>query len=173
MNLQLRTVQDLADLEIIRDLYITAFPPEERRSEDDFSRQPAMAGCRVDIVYQDEVYAGFCIWWQLDGFAFLEHLAVNPTMRGKKTGEQVMHKLHEIVQGPLLLEIEPPVEGDALRRLHFYLRNGFYVLDKPYRQPSYHGGDSPEMKLMCSHEHIPDDVLDLWIDLVKKRVYNV
>lgn len=173
MCLKLRTVQNLEDLEIIRDLYFTAFPSEERRSEEDFSRQPNLPGCQVDLVYHDEVYAGFCIWWQLEGFAFLEHLAVNPEMRGEKTGQKTLNKLREVVQGPLLLEIEPPLEGDALRRLHFYLRNGFYLLDKPYRQPSYHGGESLEMKLMSSHENLPYDLLDLWIDLVKKRVYNV
>ncbi len=173
MGIQFRRATETEDLEMIYNLYINAFPREERRSKQGFFMQPGMPGCSLDIIYQDAVYAGFCIWWQLEGFAFLEHLAVNPAMRGKKTGQKIMGKLRETVQGPLLLEIEPPTEGDALRRLHFYTRNGFFLLDKPYRQPSYHGGESLEMKLMCSTRQLPEDLIDHWIALIKKRVYNV
>ncbi|TVQ07524.1 MAG: GNAT family N-acetyltransferase [Bacteroidetes bacterium] len=173
MSLQLHTVKNQRELEVIRELYTTAFPIEERRSEEGLAAQLLCPDCRIDVVSLKEEYAGFCIWWQLDGFAFLEHFAINPQMRGRKTGEKVMQKLREMAHGPLLFEIEPPLEGDALRRLQFYLRNGFYLLDKPYRQPSYHGGESLEMKLMSSRDQISDDILEHWVNLVKKRVYNV
>ncbi len=173
MDVQLRTIKTKSQLQLIHELYTTAFPPEERRSDEGLTEQLNAPDCRVDLIYVGERYAGFCIWWQFEGFAFLEHLAIDPQFRGKGTGERVMKILRATARGILLFEIEPPCEGDALRRLNFYLKNGFYLLDKPYRQPSYHQGEELDMKLMSSQKQIPEEVLDSWIEVVRGRVYKV
>lgn len=173
MDVQLRTIKNKSQLQLIRELYTTAFPPEERRSDEGLAEQLNAPDCHIDLIYIGERYAGFCIWWQFETFAFLEHFAIDPKLRGKRIGERVLKKLCQTASGTLLFEIEPPQEGDALRRLNFYLRNGFYLLNKPYRQPSYHQGEDLDLKLMSSREQIPEKVLDSWIEVVKRRVYNV
>lgn len=77
----------------------------------------------------------FLAVWDLNDFAYIEHFAVDPSCRNNGLGSRLISELAEHLEKPICLEVEPPDTKMALRRIGFYQRNGFYLLDDPYMQP--------------------------------------
>jgi len=132
-------------------LYLSAFPPAERRTGDDWRRQLARGGAfRAEAIVREEAFAGFISHWQLGEFLYVEHFAVCPQARGGGIGGQAIDRL---CGGPLpvVLEVEPPVTETARRRIGFYRRHGLHLSDRPYLQPPYRAGeDWLPLRLMCN-----------------------
>ena len=56
----------------------------------------------------------------------------------------MFHELLNISPAPVVLEVEPPNDPVAMRRIGFYERHGFTVnADYPYFQPALTPGGSP------------------------------
>lgn len=153
--------------EVLRELYELSFPPEERR---DWFRLPLDTPAFklmaiVDEASGDEI--GLITVWQFEGFSYVEHFAVNPNLRGAGLGSKVLEQL----QGPVILEVEPVGSTpEAERRIRFYERNGFRVLDVHYVQPPYSPG-LPELELrLMLRGDIAD--IDKAIKTIHKNVYN-
>ena len=175
MNISLYRIKSKPELRIIKELYHSAFPEKERREFSDLEKLLSADQCFIySIDIENTGYAGFCICWDLGGFAFIEHFAVNPELRGLGIGEKTLSLLKTIHNKTILLETEPPIDEITTRRVHFYQRNGFRMLHRFYVQPSY-GINKPEveLKLMyCGGE--PDSTqLDDMITRIKKNVYRV
>lgn len=116
----------------LRQLYEESFPPEERRPW----TEPAGHWPRTTIFD-----GGFFGWWAFPGFVYIEHFAVLPSLRGAGVGGRALDDFCRSAAKPVVLEAEPPTMGDmARRRLAFYSRHGFSVLDKDYIQPPYGEG---------------------------------
>ena len=134
---------DAADLAAIEQVYRTSFPPEEQRPWEkivapDVPGRPLLQG-----IYADGVIAGLVTTWVFPGFTYVEHLAVSPAIRGGGTGAAVLEILKKTTgESPLLLEVEPESDSDPMpaRRIGFYRRNGFEIIDYPYMQPPYAAG---------------------------------
>lgn len=151
--------------EALRLLYEQSFPPEERR---DWSLLPVdnPAFSLMEVVDDDGV-TGFITLWHFDGFAYVEHFAINPSRRGGGLGSQIL----SLLEGAVILEVEPAGSTpEAERRIGFYERNGFRLLDVPYVQPPYSAGmPELELRLMLRGE-IAD--IDAAIKTIHKNVYN-
>lgn len=144
----------------VASLMNSAFPPEERRSDEE--------QCRVTdeepdfmmfaLLYQDS-FAGFITCWQGPGFVYVEHFATIPEARGKGLGTKVLSQLAARFSAPLVLEVEPPAEEMAARRIGFYRRNGFELWDKyTYIQPPYQAHCQPvNMHLMVKGHGLEQD----------------
>lgn len=117
-----------------------AFPAEERRTLEAQTQLLRNSIYRFITLHAEGELVGFMGYWQLTGFVFLEHFAVTPTARGKGIGKRALEKLGEVVQQTLVLEVEPPFNEMAQRRINFYERSGFHLNPYPYAQPPY----SPE-----------------------------
>lgn len=154
-------------------LYMEAFPPEERRDEAGLKQQLTWSACQVKAIEKEGQFAGLCIFWEFDDFLFVEHLATEPSLRGQGIGEGVMDLLRNQGAKPVLLEVEPPENETSRRRIGFYMRNGFFLLDKEYWQPSYDfiRPDLP-LNLMCTQKDPGELRLDQWIGIVKEKVYG-
>lgn len=130
-------------------LYEGSFPKEERR---DIGQLKRMIDARPSMYFNaiecDGELCGLFVYWDLGDFYYLEHLAVYPEMRNKKIGQQVLDYVAVHLQGVRLLEVEPTTDEMTTRRVNYYRRNGYEVLDKTYVQPSY-----------CE----PTDACPLWI----------
>ena len=145
----------LAELPALEALYTASFPPEERRPWD----MVAAGGdtpCLLCISAPDEPHAGLVSVWRFPQFTYIEHLCTAHALRGRGLGGAVLAALR--AEGrPLLLEVEHPQGPDSMeqRRIDFYRRNGFGVLDYPYIQPPYAPG-LPEVPLllMCTDTRI-------------------
>lgn len=160
-------------LDSLATLYAEAFPLSERRDISQLRHlicsQPAMS---LNALICDGEFAGLFVYWNLEEFWYLEHLAVFPEMRNKKIGQQLLDWVEKHLHGVRLLEVEPAGEEITTRRINYYRRNGYEVLDKTYRQPSYRDmEDSFPLWIMGNDVTIPIDVLNRYIGKIKEIVY--
>lgn len=154
-------------------LYESAFPPAERRNRQQMER---MLSERTDMYFNavlEEELAGFFVYWVFGDFYYLEYLAVFPELRNKKIGQKVLEYAMQYLEGSRLLEVEPPVDDITTRRVRFYQRNGYEVLDKDYRQPSY-DGEKEEIALwiMGNRSYDNPEVLQRRLESIKQKVYR-
>lgn len=138
-------------------LYEESFPAHERRSLT--AQEQAFADCRArsKVMLDDEgEVMALVFYWLYAGMVYVEFLAVNPAMRGRNIGSGVVERLLELYPGKLvILEIEPPQEEMAVRRLHFYERLGFVRNPYNYIHPSYRKGTDAWSARIGAHEPRP------------------
>lgn len=122
-----------------------SFPPDEYRN---YAEQKALlTDARYSIYVLPDtanvrIQAVITVW-QFADFAFIEHFAVNPVYRNQGLGARILREIGRLLPCPLCLEAELPKTDLAERRIGFYKRNGFFVNDYPYIQPSYSEGKNP------------------------------
>ena len=160
------------ELEVVKSLYLSSFPAEERREYNELKQQLNIGECAVNRILAGEKTAGFFIVWDFTEFIYLEHFAIEPKLRGLGIGERTLALIKENYNKPVILETELPLDETSSRRIKFYQRNGFRLLHRPYLQPSY-GGVKPEveMKLMSTAVDFASEDLDTYIDIIRKKVY--
>lgn len=156
----------------VQDLYVSAFPQKERREWDLLAAMigtvPEMA---LQVITEKDEPIGFMVSWKLNEWCFLEHFAISPLQRGKRHGEKVM--LDFVKDSRVLLEVEPPVSEDALRRINFYKRAGMVCLSFPYLQPSYKKNGEPyDMVLMSNIPDAGDQAYAEIVNLIFEKVYG-
>lgn len=155
------------------DLYIDAFPPEERRPWEGIVNPASEAGPRLHIIsLPDGTAAGFVTVWIFDGFVYVEHLAVAPSARGGGIGAAVLSELVKIYALPIALEVEPPCDENpmAARRIGFYRRCGLDVLDFDYIQPPYSENLPSVPLLLMATEGAPEP--SIIASTLHKEVYK-
>jgi ribosomal protein S18 acetylase RimI-like enzyme len=123
--------------EAIKDLYEEAFPEEERRPWNQQLLLVASGKLQLLRIIREDAFAGFIFYWTLPEFSFIEHFAIHPGTRGGGAGTQVM-QLMETQLGEIVLEVEPPVTEQAIRRIKFYERLGYQAFTESYHQPPYY-----------------------------------
>ena len=172
MKIRFNRIIQPTDLESVREIYEASFPPKERR---EFFQLKQLISDRElfvnQIITDKNIVAGLCIFWVFNEFAFIEHLAVKPELRGIGIGEEALSVLREKFK-IILLETELPVDEISKRRIKFYERNGFSLLERQYFQPSY-GNNKPEveLKIMSTDENISNEKLDEYLLQIRKKVY--
>lgn len=130
-------------------LMSAAFPAEERRP---MTRQREVTDHVPDFhphaVTLDGKFAGLLNLWTLEGFDYVEHLATLPALRGNGLGKRILQHLTGHTERPVVLEVEPPTNELAIRRIGFYKRCGFKLWERQrYMQPPYSEG-LPAVPLM-------------------------
>ncbi len=152
-------------------IYQESFPPCEKRSLDNYVRafdDPAFA---AEGIWLGDRLAGIFFRWRDEGFHYLEHLAVSPAMRGHNIGSEALAAFCRSVAEPVVLEIEPPVEEIAIRRLHFYRRLGFVENPCRYIHPSYEEPFAPHPLVLMSYPApFTTEQLRRTADFVRERV---
>lgn len=163
MKIDFEKITDSSNIPLtIRELYLYAFPEEERRPWDDICRRIDSADPFLSfyVLQHSSENIGFLTLWRLPHALYCEHFAILPQFRGQGFGfecvKEMIAQAKEIPphgSSPLVLEVELPEKSEeAARRIGFYQRCGLQPLnDFPYWQPPYRR-DLPEvpMMLMCS-----------------------
>ena len=154
-------------------LYEDAFPLEERRSVDQLKRLIGTTEKMFfNAVVSDGILCGLFVFWNFDKFCYLEHFAIYPHLRNKKIGKQVLDYLAENLPGLRLLEVEPAIDDEmAVRRVEYYRRNGYKVLDDSYIQPSYHKREDACPLWIMGNIDTDSDSLSCYIEQIKEEVY--
>lgn len=143
--------------EAARELYLAAFPPEERRDpENMLAENPAF---RPGVLTEKGNFCGILFYWEGEDFLFLEHFAMSPHLRNGGLGSRALEKLKELGK-KTVLEIELPVDDLTRRRKGFYERNGF--LENPWHhiQAKYRLGDEDLPLMLLSYPEMLTE--DAW-----------
>ena len=111
-------------------LYEDSFPAAERRKEEDQLRACADERFFPLSAWNGRELVGLLFYWEWDSYRYLEHLAVNPELRGQSYGSQLLRHLQDS-EHTIILEIDPLVNELSVRRLQFYEKVGFTLT--PYR----------------------------------------
>lgn len=167
------------DYPFVEKLLHTAFPEEERRA-DELQRRNTDShpqfGCYL-VAEQEkntDVPIGLITLWHLNGFCYVEHLATIPSVRNSGYGQRILSKVGEMFPGLIVLEVEPPEDEMAIRRIGFYRRCGFSFCEKPYLQPPYRQGDKPfPLCLMFRGADSIDEDFTRIRDEIHRCVYGV
>ncbi|MEJ8591269.1 GNAT family N-acetyltransferase [Riemerella anatipestifer] len=172
IEIQIKPVKsdNIAKLQEIYQSYINTFPKDERRDEADFWALTRKEFSPIREITRGEASVGYIIVWDLSLCLFVEHFEIYTPFRNQNLGSQVLNYLKN--KFPLIvLESEPDSLGElASRRLNFYQRNGFTVLDKSYIQPAY-SEDKMPINMYLLGTNMPDD-LCIVTEEIKSKVYN-
>lgn len=152
-------------------LYEVSFPEEERREISQLKKLIDSAEqMSLNAVFFEEQFAALFIYWEMDGFYYLEHLAVQPELRNQKLGARILAWAEQNLHGLRLLEVEPDDTEMAARRIGYYKRNGYDILTKEYVQPSYRSSeDACELWIMGNMD---SDNLCNYISQIKEYAYR-
>lgn len=145
------------------EIYLEAFPQVERRDIEDIKRLIVEEeSFRIEYILHQGRKVGFISHWQLSDTLFGEHFAMDQAVRGQGLGGKALESfLKRIGKNPMMIEVEPPVESLATRRIKFYESYGFKLCERPYYQLPYRPSDEPlPLKLMTYNKEIePSDTL--------------
>lgn len=172
--ISLKRLTDAANDVFVRlaELYAEAFPIEERRELEQLKEMlKTEKAMYFNIVECDGELAGLFVYWDFGTFYYLEHLAVFSEMRNKKIGQQVLDWVKEHLKGARLLEVEPAETEIAIRRINYYQRNGYQILDKGYLQPPYRQGGEDFPLWIMGNEVEPESVLTEQLEIIRNKVY--
>lgn len=149
-----------------------SFPPDEYRPYEEQKALLSRPGYRI-LAWGTPVQGFMCLW-EFEEFLFLEHFALCPEARGSGLGSRLLTGLLTAAQKPLCLEVEPPVEDLARRRVKFYQRNGMYLNSYPYIQPPISQGKQPiPLLLMTSGGFLNQEEFQKVKGQIYARVYQV
>lgn len=148
-------------------LYEGSFPEEERRASEQLFGEHQPEGLELYIIYEQEGkrMLGFVSLWAMQGFRFVEHFALFPELRSRGYGAEVLRWLQSLEAEPIVLECEHPGEEMARRRLGFYERCGFVVIDSDYQQAPYGEGLPWVPMLLLAYGKAPA------LEAIKKQIY--
>lgn len=112
------------------ELYESSFPTAEKRREEDHIRAFSNPMFHPMSAWENNELIGILFYWEWDNYRYLEYLAVNPKLRGKSYGSQLLRHLSSKGH-TIILEIDPLINEISVRRLQFYERAGYTLT--PYR----------------------------------------
>lgn len=163
------------DLDQATMLYLTSFPEDERRETALWQKMVCMHPhmTTYTILYK-ESFAGFFTFWNFHNFIYGEHFAVDPLLRGKNIGGQVLEGIIGVINKPLIIEVEPKGSNSmANRRIDFYIRHGLKLSNRPYLQPPYqeHGKSIP-LQLMATDSVFLEENYHTIVRTIHKEVYQ-
>lgn len=160
-------------LSFIQELYESSFPFRERREWQQVLSLLSQAPMRLLVAAEEGTYIGFVIGWHVGSWYFVEHLAIDPTQRGKQYGSRVMEQLIDYGRQRIILEVEPGEDETRQRRIRFYEKLGFHLVTFGYQQPPYRAGEEPvPMQLMSMPAITSASKLDAIAQVIKSTVYE-
>ena len=123
-------------------LYEEAFPVTERRAQPQHAAALQSPAFHCIHLSDENGFAGIMAYWKWEKMIYLEHLAICAMRRNQGLGHQAL----KLLQGDVIVEIEPANDSESVRRLAFYESCGFYCLPQPHVQLAYQTGQ-PDVPL--------------------------
>lgn len=153
MKLQQIRTTDEAHYAFVEKVLVDSFPQNEYRDLPDFrdftDNNPLFHN---NIILENDRLAGMITYWDFSDFYYIEHFAIDKSMRGKGYGAYSLFLLKRMINKPLVLEVELPVKEQSLRRIRFYQRQGFSLMNNYYEQPPYRPSDNSYPMLIMVYD---------------------
>ncbi|MDR1180416.1 MAG: GNAT family N-acetyltransferase [Bacteroidales bacterium] len=155
-------------------IYEEAFPVEEKRPiEKHIKLMQENSLFRFYAAMKGQKVIGMLVVWELSDFIYIDYLATSPNHRNKGYGKMIMEQLQQSSAGLMVLEVEMPDCDLAKRRIEFYTRLGFNLLDFPYFMPKYNNPNEPyPMLLMSFPNKIDNDMCKHVMTQIHLNAYN-
>lgn len=116
----------------------------------------------------------FLAAWEFPDLRFVEHIAVDPTLRGGGLGKKLMSDYIACSDIPVLLEVEPPNGEMEQRRIGFYERLGFHLNAYEYVQPPLRAGQADlPLCIMTYPRPINGQEFQRYREILYTEVYKV
>ncbi len=142
------------------ELYVSAFPEQERREMEYQLATMARSDYRFEAVMDGDKFIGILGWWQFEKFRYVEHFAISSEIRSGGYGARVLAAFIEESTRPVLLEVEHPIDDLTNRRIGFYQRLGFVLNEHYYAHPPYRGDEFVELMIMTYKNPISTEELE-------------
>ncbi len=160
---------DISEFDKMYSVMEKSFPVDEHRPYDEqkalFQNEYYNAYGEID----GEILKGFIAAWNFPEILFIEHFAVNSECRNQGIGAKLLDNLISLYNKPTCLEVEPPEDDMAQRRIGFYERNGFFLNNYPYIQPPISAGKNPiPLMIMSTGKKMTEKTFTE----IKKILYN-
>lgn len=150
-----------------------AFPESEHRSREDHLALLDKPFYQLNTILKEDEPVGFWSLWDLEGFVFMEHLAVDAACRGEGHGTAVFRELFKTLDRPLVLEVERPDTAAAVRRIALYQRLGLHLNPYDYVQPPLQKGqETVPMHLMTWPSPLSPEAYEAVRDTLYALVYD-
>lgn len=162
------------DFERVFEIMESSFPTDEIRT---FSEQKELLkrkNYRIFVFKEDEKIIGFIAIYLFKEFVFVEHLAVDKNYRGKQIGTALLKSVGKKEDEVVCLEVELPTTALSERRIEFYKRNGFFLNEYEYFQPSISQGKKKiPLLIMSKNRLLKKEEFENIKDKLYEEVYGV
>ena len=150
-----------------------SFPKDEYRTKENQKKLLKNPMYKLDVkTDKSGKTIAFLASWDFPKFTFIEHLAVDPSWRGKGTGSKIMKDFIKNSKKPIVLEIEIPNDEISIKRKNFYEKLGFKLNNHEYYQLPLRKGDKPmKLNLMSYPNEIPDETFEIIENIIQSYVY--
>jgi ribosomal protein S18 acetylase RimI-like enzyme len=157
------------------EIYESSFPVEEKRPyEKHLQLVRGNDSYHFYAATEGEMLIGIVILWKLEGFIYLDYLATLSNARNKGYGKRIVEQVKEIFNEPIILEVELPDNDLSQRRIGFYTRLGFHLLNFHYFMPKYNNPKEKFPMLLMSFPYAIEQVdYEHVIMEIHTNAYNV
>ena len=130
------------------EIYISSFPPDERRNTDDLQNIWLNNNhFTYNLILIKNELCGILLNWNFSTFIYLEHFAIQFEFRNNGIGRTALNQWLSEQTLPVILEVEPPSDHISASRINFYERLGFKLWNVDYTQPPY-SADKQSIRLL-------------------------
>lgn len=131
------------------DLYTVSFPEHEQRFRANQCALMANTDYHFDAIMDGDSFAGIILYWEFPGYAYIEHFAIHPELRGRAFGSESL-RLFGGGRDLVVLEIDPPDDPVSVRREAFYHKLGFRTNPFSHTHPRYRESFPPHRLVVLS-----------------------
>lgn len=164
---------DKKDFDKVYAIMEASFPETEFRPMEEQYALFADPAYRIFTCRREGKIAGFFAVWDFPEVLYIEHFAVDGRLRGGGIGAAMIGELRALCDKAICLEVEPPENETAKRRIGFYERNGFFLNPYPYMQPPISAGrDAIPLLIMTGDGCIDKATFEKIKQLLYTRVYK-
>lgn len=151
-----------------------SFPQIQMRSREDQLKLLDIPEYIIDTIEEDGVICGFIALWRLEQCVFIEHIAIDPKMRGRQLGRTILERLIDKSDKPVVLEVEEPCDEIAKKRIGFYEKSGFKLCYFDYFMPPLQQGFEPlPLMIMSYPEELTASEFEPLRHEIYRKVYNI
>lgn len=124
------------------EVYKTSFPINEQRTVEHQTTAFADQRHQFLVYHEGDLFLGFLGIWDFDDYAYIEHFAINPELRGSGWGSRILGEYQQNAGKTIILEIDEVKDDISIRRERFYRNLGW--VSNPYKhelhkyQPEHH-----------------------------------
>lgn len=139
------------------DIYEESFPKDEKRTLSEQLKLLEKDTYTMLGHIENDTLLSILFYWQIDTYTYLEHFAINSTLRGKNYGSKIL-KQFILENKNIILEIEPIIDEITQKRLSFYEKFNFVVNKHIHFQvPFREDANDLELLLLTQNTVLTDD----------------